>query len=111
LRDDAFIPRFMQQTDFFRMHSQDELAHGSTRWVLARPGESYIAYTYDYRGPMGLKNVPGGAYDLLWFDPTNGNQVVEKSVTVSGGNPTWSKPAAFGAEVALYVKRAAKPAK
>lgn len=107
LRDDGLIRQFMEQTEFYRMHSQDELAHGSTKWVLAQPGESYIAYTYDYSAGMGLKNLPGGTYDLLWFDTETGASVTQKAVAVKGGNTTWSRPAGIGNEIALDVKRAA----
>ena len=34
------------------MKPHDELAAGSTRWVLANPGKSYVAYTYDCRDRM-----------------------------------------------------------
>jgi hypothetical protein len=105
LDDDGRLRHFMEQTDFFQMYSQDALAAGSTRWVLARPGESYIAYTCDYRGPMGLKDVPPGTYDLRWFDPQTGVQVEQPAVRVSSGTPAWAKPAGLGNEVALYVKR------
>ena len=107
LRDDGFVRRFMEQTEFHRMVSQDELAAGSTRWVLVRPGASYIAYTYDCSGPMGLENLPAGTYDLLWFDARNGTQVMHQGVTARGGSATWPKPETIGNEVALYLKRVA----
>jgi hypothetical protein len=46
LREDGLLASFMERTDFYKMKPQDDLATGSTRWVLANPGESYIAYTY-----------------------------------------------------------------
>ena len=111
LREDGLLRRFMEQTDFYQMSSNDALAAGSTKWVLARPGESYIAYTYDYWGPMGLKSVHAGTYDLLWFDPQSVAQVEQKSVPVKTSSPSWSKPATLGNEIALYLKRTGEGAR
>jgi hypothetical protein len=105
LRDDGLVRRFMEQTDFYRMESRDALAAGSTKWVLARPGESYIAYTYDYWGPMGLRDLPPGQYDFLWFDPVSGIQIEQRAVAVSSSDASWVKPASLGSEVAVYLKR------
>jgi hypothetical protein len=102
---DGKIVKFMEQTDFHRMESRDDLAAGSTRWVLANPGNSYIAYTYDDSGPMGIKDLAAGTYDLLWFDTINGKQVEQKGISIPAGNLLLSKPDAIGNEVALYVKR------
>lgn len=105
LSADGLIAKFMEQTDFYRMTSQDDLAAGSTRWVLANPGNSYIAYTYDYSGPMGLKSMTAGTYDLKWFDTVHGNMVTQTGVAVSSGDVTWVKPDSIGNEVVLYIKR------
>ncbi|MHC4495731.1 MAG: hypothetical protein ACYSYM_07900, partial [Planctomycetota bacterium] len=105
LRDDGRINTFMEQTDFYKMKSRDDLAAGSTKWVLANPGSSYIAYTYDYSGPMGVKGATAGMYDLKWFDAVDGDLVTQTGVSVSSGNVTWNKPDSIGSEVALYIKR------
>jgi hypothetical protein len=105
LREDAHIAAFMGQTEFYKMSSHDALAAGSTKWVLAQPAISYIAYTYDYSGPMGLKEIPTGSYDLLWFDTISGAKVEQRGVTVTTANVTWSKPDEFGNEIALHIKR------
>jgi len=107
LAADGNIARFMEQTDFYRMTSRDDLAAGSTKWVLARPGSSYIAYTYDYSGPMGIRNMTAGTYDLTWFDATDGNTVTQSGVSVRSGDVTWPKPASRGSEIALYICRSA----
>ena len=65
LAADGFIAKFMEQTDFHRMTSQDDLGAGSTKWVLANPGSSYIAYTYEYSDSMGIQNMTAGIYDLM----------------------------------------------
>jgi hypothetical protein len=110
LPDAGKVVAFMEQTDWHTMKPQDDLAAGSTRWVLARPGESCIAYSYDCSDKMGVKGLAAGTYDLLWFDTITGEQARQCGVAVAGGDVAWSKPESFGAEVALYVKRQA-PAK
>jgi hypothetical protein len=105
LRDDGRINAFMEQTDFYAMQPRDDLAAGSTKWVLAKPGDSYIIYTYDYAGPMGLKKMASGSYDLLWYDTENGRTVGQKRVSVSSGKVVWTRPNSLGSEVALYIKR------
>lgn len=104
LADDGRIVQFMEQTDFYAMRSHDELAHGSTNWVLGDK-DSYIAYTYNYSGPMGIKGVAAGTYDLKWFDTVNGNTVNQPGVAVASRDVTWNKPDSFGSEIALYIKR------
>ena len=105
LRDDARIGQFMEQTDFHMMQPRDELAAGSTRWVLAKPGDSYIAYTYDCENSMGLKDMVAGTYDLHWFDTVSGKSVRQEQVKVSTGDALWRKPEALGTEIAVYIQR------
>jgi hypothetical protein len=105
LRDDGRINTFMEQTDFHKMRPRDDLAIGSTKWVLANPGNSYIAYTYDYSGPMGIKEIITGTYDLMWFDTIDGDTVHQKSVSVYSRNFILSKPDSIGNEIALYIRR------
>jgi hypothetical protein len=105
LRDDGRINAFMERTDFHRMKPKDELAAGSTKWVLANPGHSYIAYTHSYSGAMGVKGLAAGTYDLKWFDTADGHWETQSGVSVASGDATWSKPELFGNEVALYVKK------
>jgi hypothetical protein len=105
LRDDGRINAFMELTNFHKMQPRDDLAAGSTMWVLASPGDSFIAYTYDYRGSMGLRNITSGTYDLLWYDTETGRTVRREGVFVSSGEAKWTKPESLGSEVALYISR------
>jgi hypothetical protein len=102
---DGLIAKFMEQTEFHNMKPHDELADGSTKWVLANPGDCYIAYTYDYSDSMGVKSMVAGTYDLMWFDTLDGDVVKQSDVSVPWGDVTWSKPASMSSEVALYIKR------
>jgi hypothetical protein len=105
LFQDGIINRFMEKTDFHLMEPRDDLALKSTKWILARPGESYIAYTYDYLDRIGIKNFTAGNYDLLWFDTISGEIQIQNDVTVKWGNAAFSKPDNFGNEIAVYIKR------
>ena len=104
LQDDGRINKFMEQTDFHKMKPRDDLAAGSTKWVLANRCKSYIAYTYNYSGSMGIKGIESGRYGLMWFDTVNGKVVHQTNVTVSSGDVTWSRPESMGNELALYIK-------
>jgi len=104
LKDDGRINTFMEQTDFHTMKSRDDLAAGSTRWVLADPGYSYIAYTYAYSESMGVKSMTAGMYDLTWFDTLDGDTVRQKGIPAASGDVTWSKPSSMSNEIALYIK-------
>jgi hypothetical protein len=95
----------MEQTDFHTMKPTDTLAAGSTKWVLANPGSSYIAYTYDYEHAMGIKNMTAGYYTLMWFDTVSGKTVTRNNVFVTMGEAEWQKPDSLGKEIALYIHR------
>lgn len=103
--DDGKVVAFMGQTDWHTMKSHDNLAAGATKWVLANPGSSYIAYTYDCSGPMGVKELTAGSYDLIWFDTVNGDQVVQTRISIPSGDGIWKKPNTVGNEIALYIRR------
>jgi hypothetical protein len=107
LSTDGLNISFMEQADFHIMEPTDTLASDSTKWVLANPGESYIAYTYDCSGPMGITNMITGVYDLRWFDTLDGNAVRQSNVSVSPGDATWLKPISTGTEIELYIHRSA----
>jgi len=105
LEADGRIAKFMEQTDFHTMKPTDTMASGSTKWVLANPGNSYIAYTYDYSGPMGIKGITTGTYDLIWFDTVDGDTVRQTGVSVYSSNFILNKPDSIGKEIALYIRR------
>ncbi len=106
LRQCGYLRRFFEATDFTEMASHDELAYGGTVYVLARPGQSYIAYASALSGEIGLKNMAAGTYTFEWFDCATGSTVAETDVSVAAGDNTWSKPVGFGADVAIYIRKA-----
>ncbi len=74
LHDDALVRRFMEQTNFYWMQSQDALASGSTSGCSAAPGDAYIAYTFDYADGMGLKIPPPESTHCSGLIPQTGAQ-------------------------------------
>jgi hypothetical protein len=108
LADCGHLVRFFESTNFHEMRPRDELKYGSTKYVLAQPGISYIAYTPELRGEIGLKDMATGTYEFHWFDCASGKQVDQTKVKVSDGNQSWSKPLAIGNELAVYIKRVGK---
>ena len=105
LEDCGRLVRFFESTNFYEMSPHDELKHGGTKYVLALPGDSYIAYTPELQGKIGLKGMRAGVYEFRWFDCVAGRQVTQKEVRVSDGDRTWSKPRGIGNEPAVYIKR------
>lgn len=104
LQDCGRLVRFFESTNFNEMSPHDELRYGGTKYVLAQPGSSYIAYTPELSGEIGLKGMRPGTYKLQWFDCATGKGVLQ-SQTVAAGDQTWSKPAGIGDEVAVYIRR------
>ena len=102
------LVHFFESTNFYEMAPHDELRCGDTECVLAKPGESYIAYASKGTGRIGLKGMTAGTYTFRWFDPITGRSVVQNDVQVKGGDQTWSRPAGVGHEVAVYIRREVK---
>ncbi|MFH1225543.1 MAG: DUF2341 domain-containing protein [Candidatus Diapherotrites archaeon] len=96
---------FMEGTNFNEMAPHDELKFGGTEYVLAKPGDSYIAYASALSGNMGIKGMGAGTYSLKWLDTAAGTTATETK-TISSGNQEFAKNAAIaGNEVALYIKK------
>jgi hypothetical protein len=105
LGDCGRLVRFMEATNFDKMAPHDELIYAETEYVLALPGESYIAYASNLAGRLGLKGMIAGLYDFLWYNPANGASVRQTSVRVDSGHQTWQKPPTIGREAAVHIKR------
>ena len=105
LQDCGHVVRFFQNTNFNEMAPYDELKYGGTKYVLALPGNSYIAYASNLSGGIGLRNMTAGKYDFNWYDIKSGNMIIQKKVSVSAGDHSWTKPASIGRELAVYIRR------
>lgn len=105
LRGCGRLRRFMEFTNFNEMSPHDELKYGGTKYVLALPGDSYIAYASALSGDIGLRDMTAGLYNFNWYDITNGTTVVQTDISVAKGDQTWRKPADIGNELAVYIIR------
>ncbi|MFQ6042225.1 MAG: hypothetical protein ACE5PV_15320 [Candidatus Poribacteria bacterium] len=105
LEDCGRLARFFESTNFNEMAPYDELRYGGTEYVLASPGDSYIAYASNLSGGIGLRDMIAGTYTFRWFDCATGKSVTQKNIKVPAGDQTWSKPADIGNELAVYIKR------
>ena len=99
------LVRFFESAGFNAMSPHDELRAAATRYVLAAPGNAYIAYTPDAGGALGLKDMKPGDYALVWLDPETGMRLTADSVHVDGGEQQWNRPAGFDNAVTLHLKR------
>ncbi len=107
LADCGRMVRFFESAGVNRLSPHDELAGGGTQYVLARPNESWIAYSGGHHGRLGLKGLPAGAYDLTWMDCATGKTVVQPALKVQGGDQEWAVPDGLRAEIVLWVRPAA----
>lgn len=106
LEDCGRLVRFFESTNFNQMAPHDELTLAGTKYVLAKPGDSYIAYAPNLDGKIGLKGLKPGRYDLRWFDCATGKEVVQKAVKVADGSQTWTTPTGIAGELAVHIRRA-----
>jgi CubicO group peptidase (beta-lactamase class C family) len=102
------LVRFLESTNFNEMSPHDELKFAGTRYVLAQPGRSYIAYAPRLRGKIGLKNTKAGLYKFRWFDCATGKEITQEKVSVADGDQSWAKPGGIGNELAVYITRIGK---
>jgi len=105
LEDCGRLVRFFESTNFYEMSPHDELGCDGTKYVLALPGVSYIAYASELQGKIGLRNMSAGTYEFRWFDCATGKQVTQTKVKIESGDQSWSKPRSIGNELAVYIRR------
>jgi len=98
---------FMESTRVNFMIPNNTIKAGSTEWVLAEPGYSYILYTRNGGSP-GLSGMTGGTYIFNWMDTVTGSKMTETK-TVGTGIQTWAKPSSFENELALYLVKSTNP--
>jgi len=100
----GWLVRFMESTRFNEAVPHDDLARNDTDYVLAGPGEVYIAYG-DAGEDFGLSMTPGN-YAVRWYNPAAGTWIDQASRAVAAaGAQLFTKPSAFSSDAALYVSR------
>jgi hypothetical protein len=105
LEDCGRLVHFMTRMELSGMVPHDALRYGGTQYVLAKPGERYIAYAANLSGDIGLKGVPAGRYDFSWYDIPSGLTVTQLGVSIAAGDQTWPKPPGIGQELAMAIER------
>jgi CubicO group peptidase (beta-lactamase class C family) len=101
------LVQFMEATRFNETVPYDSLARGNTDYVLASPGNVYIAYG-DSGGSLGV-NVQAGTYSVRWYDPADGEWVHLGILTLPAGDQTFTKPGVIAGEAALYLSETDVP--
>lgn len=102
---------FMEATAFNRMAPLFDTALSNTRldntkYLLSNPSQGlYILYGEFDAGKMGVRGALAGSYALRWFDPVSGQTVDQTFAVGSDGLASFTKPASFGPEVALYLRK------
>ena len=104
LKDLGRLRTFMEATRFQEMEPRDDLAREDTLYVLADPGNCYIAYADSGKRSLGLADVYAGRYELRWLDTASGKEVVQEK-SLGAGEHSFVRPKSIGAEAALYLHR------
>jgi hypothetical protein len=105
LKDCGAVVQFFGAVNLRGMEPHDELALGATQYVLARPGQRYVAYASQAQGQMGLRQMKAGRYKFSWLDCVSQRGLARDFVNVDAGDQTWEIPDGFGPEVAVYIIR------
>jgi len=98
------LVQFMESTRFNETSPRDDLARNDTDYVLAAPGEVYIAYA-NSGSNLGISMLTG-SYRATWYDPVDGDRVDDGFHDLSTGDHTFSKPTTIGDESVLYFESA-----
>ncbi len=105
LRQCRILSEFFEDTPFYRMHPAPSLSHTPNWLALSDSETSMIVWTRDFDlGSLQLKELPHGAYDLLWLDPITGRRV-ESLLEINTSSSSLIKPASIGRECAVYLHK------
>ena len=99
--DCARLTEFMESIRLNETSPRDDLARGSTDYVLANPGEVYLAYG-DSGSSLGV-NVEAGNYLVQWYDPVDCDRICEGVRQLSAGDQSFIKPTGIGDEAVIYL--------
>jgi Domain of unknown function (DUF5060)/Putative collagen-binding domain of a collagenase len=93
---------------FTEMHHADDLTPASNDYVLAKPGEVYAVYLPD--GGTTTLDLSGasGTFEVKWFDPRNGGELQNGTVTTlegGGSRPLGDAPAEPSSDWAILVRK------
>jgi len=95
---------FFESTDFHTMQPRDDLAAAGTRYVLADPPRSYIAYADRSNHPLGIRHLPAAQYDFTWIDCENGTAAAERKWLSESQTAEFARPSNIGPHCAVWVR-------
>ncbi len=87
------------------MVPRNDLKYGNTKFVLAVPGQSYVAYSDQASGNLGVRGLTSGTYNLKWLDTVDGSTVVQNGVAVTTSSRAFLRPSSVQLEAALYIAK------
>ncbi|MBR9700980.1 hypothetical protein GOV11_03895, partial [Candidatus Woesearchaeota archaeon] len=93
LEECGYAVEFFESVDVQTMGPHDELASGSTNYVFANPGTSYILYGRSGGSP-GVLGLTSGIYSLKWLDTIDGSAAYQ-NLSLSG-TTTLLRPSEIG---------------
>jgi len=106
LKDMRILQEYMESIPGLnQMISKDIIGFDATDYVLAVPGKSYIAYSSDPNGKMGIRHLGSGKYYLKWLDCATGKVVEQRNVQITQGSNSLQIPEGIANEVAVYLIR------
>jgi hypothetical protein len=88
-----------------KMVPRNNLKFGNTKFVLAVPGQSYVAYSDQASGNLGVQGLTSGTYNLKWLDTVDGSTVVQNGVAVTTAATAFLRPSSIQLEAALYIAK------
>jgi len=88
--------------DLSKFTERNDLASGDSEWVIANPGKMYFAFGGNV-DKIGVKDLPGGVWNVSWCDVKSGERFDQQVVAISGGDYTFGKPDRFGNGVLAYI--------
>jgi len=106
------LKRFIHGFDFVRMRPDRSVVGGlpnqATAYALVRPGRAYAVYISGCNGPVEpVVELPAGSWRAIWIDTKTGNA---KDVRFRhDGGPRRLKSPAFKTDIALQIRRLARP--
>jgi hypothetical protein len=104
LQQCRYLQAFFEAGDFWTLSPHDELKQGQTRYVLANPGLSYIAYGDQVDQALGLKELSAGSYSVHWLDCRSGKTADSEQTVATRSDSTFLKPAGFGPQCAAWIR-------
>ena len=96
------LQTFMESLELPAMKAFDERGYSDTKYVLAHPGNAYVAYS-EGGEQLGLKDLEAGRYVLTWIDPAS-DETIEEEMSISGGDTIFERPAMSGTETVLLAQ-------